>query len=214
MNIGDMDKSRQHLQYLQKQAKVALPELLELVEHNVMQQLMDALKNIFTEWENEPAYRVWEVVHDRKFKVKRIIGIGAAASAIVPVLAAMYKVNSFIHELSPIANALGAALARPTLAFNMHIDTEKGTYFTDFDGIYGDIARGHSLQMVDAHKLAREVMQKLAEQKGLEEYAEEAEFIREEQFNMIRGWDRTGKIFELGMQIKPGFIKEFEEGSL
>lgn len=214
LNIGDAEKSRQSLQRLQMEAGLALPEMLELVEHDVMQQLMDALKNIFTEWENEPAYRVWEVVHDRKFKVKRIIGIGAAASAIVPVLAAMYKVNSFIHELSPIANALGAALARPTLAFNMHIDTEKGTCFTDFDGIYGDIDQGHSLQMVDAHKLAREVMQKLAEQKGLEEYADEAEFIREEQFNMIRGWDRTGKIFELGMQIKPGFIKEFEEGSL
>ncbi len=214
LQIGDAEKSRQALQPLQKDSGLAMHEMLELVEHNVMQQLMDALKNIFTEWENEPAYRVWEVVHDRKFKVKRIIGIGAAASAIVPVLAAMYRVNSFIHELSPIANALGAALARPTLAFNMHIDTEKGTYFTDYDGINGDIAKGHSLQMIDAHKLAREVMQQLAAQRGLEEYAEEAEFIREEQFNMIRGWDRTGKIFELGMQIKPGFIKEFEEGSL
>ena len=214
LHIGDADKSRQFVQQLQVESGVALPELIDLVEDNVMQQLMDALRNIFTEWENEPAYRVWEVVHDRKFKVKRIIGIGAAASAIVPVLAALYKVNSFIHELSPIANALGAALARPTLAFNMHIDTQKGTYFTDYDGICGNLDKGSSLQMVDAHKLAREVMQKLAEQRGLAEYADEAEFIREEQFNMIRDWDRIGKIFELGMQIKPGFIKEFEEGSI
>ncbi|HPF20978.1 MAG TPA: hydantoinase/oxoprolinase family protein, partial [Syntrophomonas sp.] len=214
LNIGDAGQSSQSLQRLQKEAGLTLPELLELVEHDVMQQLMEALQNIFMEWENEPAYRVWEVVHNRKFKVKRIIGIGAAASAIVPMLAAMNKVNSFIHELSPIANALGAALARPTLAFNMHIDTQKGSYFTDYDGVGGDLPRGQSMQMVDAHKLAREVMQKLAEQRGLGEYAEEAEFVREEQFNMIREWDRIGKIFELGMQIKPGFIKEFEEGSL
>jgi N-methylhydantoinase A/oxoprolinase/acetone carboxylase beta subunit len=214
LQIGDAEKSRLCVQRLQEDAGIALSELIDSVENNVMQQLMDALKNIFMEWENEPAYRVWEVVHDRKFKVKRIIGIGAAASAIVPVLAALYKVNSFIHELSPIANALGAALARPTLAFNMHIDTQKGSYFTDYDGISGSIAKGSGLQMVDAHKLAREVMQKLAGQRGLAAYAEEAEFIREEQFNMIRDWDRIGKIFELGMQIKPGFIKEFEEGSI
>jgi len=214
LSAGEAEKSRQSLQRLQAQANLDAAALLEAVENMVMVQLLSAMENIFSEWENEPAYRVWEVVHNRKFEVKRIIGIGAAAGAIVPVLAARMKADSFIHALAPIANALGAAVARPTLAFNLHIDTEKGYYFTDHDGIGGTIRKGAGLQMEDAQKLAGEVMQQLAQQRGLAEYTGEAEFTREEQFNMIRGWDRTGKIFELGMQIKPGFIKEFEEGSL
>lgn len=211
---GDSEKSRQSLQRLQEQSNIDVATLQDTVVDTVMAQLLNAMENIFLEWENEPAYRVWEVVHQRKFEIKRIIGIGAAAEAIVPLLAGRMKIDSFVHPLAPIANALGAALARPTLAFNLHIDTEKGFYFTDHDGINGTVRKGAALQMEDAHKLAAEVMQQLAQQRGLVEYADEAEFTREEQFNMIRGWDRTGKIFELGMQIKPGFIKEFKEGSL
>jgi len=214
LGIGKPDQSLEHLQPLLVAAGIKLPDLLESVEDMIIEQLFTALENIFTEWENEPAYRVWEVVHDRKFEISRIIGIGAAAEAIVPILAARMKVNYFIHKLAPVANAVGAAVARPTLAFNMHIDTQKGTYFTDYNGLGGTVRKGSALQMADAHKLAREVMQELAEQKGLAEYAGEAEFTREEQFNIIRGWESPGKIFELGMQIKPGFIKEFEEGSL
>ncbi|HWQ75929.1 MAG TPA: hydantoinase/oxoprolinase N-terminal domain-containing protein [Syntrophomonas sp.] len=214
LNIGDMEKSYDRLQLLQTQTSLGLEEIFDRIEKNVMEQLQDALENIFAEWENEPAYRVWEVVHGRRFEVRRIIGIGAAAAAIVPPLAEAMKTECFIHELAPIANALGAAVARPTLAFNLHIDTEKGSYFTDQDGLGGTIRKGTVMQLEDAQVLAGKVMKELAERKGLGDYGAEAEFTREEQFNMIRGWDRTGKIFELGMQIKPGFIKEFKEGSL
>ena len=34
---------------------------------------------MFTEWENEPAYKVWEVIHRRKFRLDQLIGIGASA---------------------------------------------------------------------------------------------------------------------------------------
>jgi len=35
-------------------------------------------------------------------------------------------------------------------------------------------------------------------------------FFMEEQFNMIGGWDRTGKLFDVGIQVTPGFIAEFK----
>jgi N-methylhydantoinase A len=31
-----------------------------------------------------------------------------------------------------------------------------------------------------------------------------------EQFNMIRGWGRVGKIFQVRVQIAPGLIDEFK----
>lgn len=214
LGIGEQNQSLDSLQHLQATSGIDLPAWLSSVEDQVMAELLTALENIFTEWENEPAYRVWEVVHDRKFEVSRIIGIGAAAEAIVPVLAERMKVGYFIHAFAPVANAIGAAVARPTLAFNLHIDTQKGAYFTDYNGQSGTVTKGSAMQMADAQNLAREVMQQLVSQKGLAEYAGEAEFTREEQFNIIRGWESPGKIFELGMQIKPGFINAFKEGSL
>jgi hypothetical protein len=32
----------------------------------------------------------------------------------------------------------------------------------------------------------------------------------EEQFNMIRGYNSSGKLFEIGIQVTPGFINEFK----
>ena len=53
-------------------------------------------------------------------------------------------------------------------------------------------------------------MQKLAEERGIGPYAGEYEFFMEEQFNMIRGWSTTGKIFDVGIQIAPGVIEQFK----
>lgn len=44
----------------------------------------------------------------------------------------------------------------------------------------------------------------------MEDYADEAEVFLQEQFNVIRGWSTSGKIFDIGVQIAPGLIKEYQ----
>ena len=39
------------------------------------------------------------------------------------------------------------------------------------------------------------------------ETSDDADFFLEEQFNMIRGWDRTGKLFEVGIQVAQALSK-------
>lgn len=214
LKIGEPALSDQALELLAGKAKLDKTSLLVQVETEVIKQLCGALEDMSSAWENEPAYKVWEVVHNRRFKIEKIIGIGAAAGAIVPALAEHLQVKSIIHTYSPVANAVGAALARPTLSLNLHIDTQNAFYSTDFDGLGGTLPKHKAMQMQDAEELARELLQQIAVQKDLGSYADEAEFFRREQFNIIRSYDRQGKIFELGVQIKPGFIKEYKEGSL
>lgn len=214
LGIGDNERSILKLKEMAELAGIQMEQLLTKVEDLVLDKLSLNIEEMFKEWENEPAYHVWEVVHQRRFKMETIIGIGAAAPAIIPVLAGRLQVQPFIHQLSPVANALGAALARPTLSMNLHIDTQNGFYTTDLDGVHGQVAKGRAFQMQDAQNLALELLQKIAAENDMSQYSNEACFYQEEQFNIIRGWDSPGKIFEVGIKIVPGFISEFKEGSI
>lgn len=210
LNIGDFDRSQSKLMDTAQNGGMTLESLCWQVADIVIAKLQTLINEMFAEWENEPAYRVWEVVNRQKFKLHQIIGIGAAAHAIIPPLAQKMNLEHSIHRYAPVANALGACAARPTLAFNLHIDTENKKFHIDYDGTSGDIPNARSFQMQDARELAVHHLKRLAAAKDMADYASEARFDREEQFNVIRGWDRVGRIFELSVQIAPGLIDSFK----
>ncbi|CFX45595.1 Hydantoinase/oxoprolinase [Syntrophomonas zehnderi OL-4] len=214
LGIGNPSQSEARLKSLSESSDLDMPGILVSAEEAVMDKLMTALQEMAQDWENEPAYRVWEIVHNRRFEIEEIVGIGAAAAVIVPKLAERMQVKALIHEYSPVANAIGAAIARPTLTLNLHVDTQNAYYTTDIDGIGGNLSMARTMQMEDAHNLARELLTQIAAGKEMDSYVEDAEVFRAEQFNIIRTWDTQGKIFTIGIQIKPGFIAEYKEGSL
>ena len=210
LGIGQQSQSAASLTDLIQGSELDIESLCTNVETIVLGRLQAAIEQMLQEWENEPAYRVWEVVHGRKFDVQEIIGIGAASPAIVPHLAMQMQVESTIPVYAAVANALGACVARPTLSLKLHIDTQSGYYVLDQDGRKGIIATGTTLQMQDARELALQNLAEIAKVRGMDEYSGDAEFYLEEQFNVIRGWDTVGKIFDIGIQIAPGFIKKYQ----
>lgn len=115
-----------------------------------------------------------------------------------------------MHRVAPVANALGAAVARPTLAVNLYADTQQKRFVIDQEGIEGTIENPSTFQLAEAEEMALEYLTRLAEEKGAGSYAREARVDLAEQFNMIRGWSRVGKIFQVRVQIAPGLIDEFK----
>lgn len=210
LGIGNQSQSSAILSGLIAGTDLDIDRLCSGVETIVLERLQTAIESMWREWENEPAYRVWEVVHGRKFDVQEIIGIGAASSAIVPHLAQRMQVECTIPAYAAVANALGACVARPTLSLKVHIDTQSGYYVIDQDGKSGSIPAGRNMQLKDARELAQQQLVEIAKVRGMDEYSGEAEFYLEEQFNVIRGWNTAGKIFDIGIQISPGFIKEYQ----
>jgi N-methylhydantoinase A len=206
--IGDPEQSQQALQRLADESGLGVEELAQKIVDIVTNRLVWNVDDMFKTWEQEPAYKVWEIVHKRKVSPDRVIGIGAAAGSFVPELARRLNCESLVHRYSPVANALGACVARPTLSLLLHADTERGTYAADVEGITGKVSKRDQLE--DIKKLVQEHMQKLAEERGIGKYAGEYEFFMEEQFNMIRGWSTTGKLFDVGIQIAPGVIEQFK----
>jgi N-methylhydantoinase A len=209
LKIGDMEASRTKLGVVARKRGQTAEELSREVAGKVVKALRESIEYMFSLWEDEPAYRVWEVVNRKKFLLQRIVGIGAAARAIVPMLAEEMKVSSFLHRYSPVANALGAAVARPTLSVQVHVDTQNRAYTVSPGGFSGTID-GKNYQMEDALDLAKRYLKEISDERGLSDYADEGRVYLEEQFNVIRGMNRVGKLFDVGIQIAPGFIHEFK----
>lgn len=209
LGLGDAQASRAGLQEVAGQLGTEIGELCQRIVNNVIQQLTRSIVYMFTQWENEPAYKVWEVINKKSFVLHRVIGIGAAAPAIIPLLARELDVGHFLHRYSPVANAVGAALVRPTLAVEVHVDTQNGVYTVSPGGLRGEVTQ-RNFQLQDAKELASKYLAEIGKKRGMKGYADQGQFYLEEQFNVIRGWDRAGRLFDVGIQIAPGFIPEYE----
>lgn len=209
LGLGNVQASHAALHPVADALKMPIDTLCRAVADEVALRLEQSIEDMFRQWEDEPAYKVWEVVHKREFHLHQVIGIGAAAPAIVPMLAERMKVPHFLHRLSPVANALGAAVARPTLAVEVHVDTGRETYSGSPGGLSGKVNK-RNYQLKDARELALSCLKQVCEDRGLSDYADDAQIYSEEQFNVIRGWEQEGKLFDVGIQISPGFIHEFK----
>ena len=210
LEIGTAAWSERSLSGVAAGAGLTLQQCAGAVVEQVVERLQALIEEMFRQWEDEPAYKVWEIVHRRRFRMERLIGIGAAAAMVVPLLAERMGVAYTVHDAAPVANALGAAVARPTLMVHLYADTQQKRFLIDQEGIEGSLENAAGFQLADAEEMALEHLARLAEEKGAGSYAREARIDLAEQFNMIRGWSRVGKIFQVRVQIAPGLIEEFK----
>lgn len=210
LNIGDTGRSHGQLERIADENSINLAEMNQAIVDMVTERLINTISEMFVQWENEPAYKVWEVIHRRKFELHRIMGIGAAAEAILPPIAQKMSVPLFLHKYSAVANALGASVVRPTLSVQVHVDTAANICTVDPGGIHASMAQGNKAQLEDIKALACKYLVMIGSERGMGEYTSEYQFFMEEQFNTIRGYSGSGKLFDVGVQVLPGFINEFK----
>lgn len=162
-----------------------------------------AIVEMFAAWRQEPVYRLWEL---RQREVRRpdvLVGIGAAAEALVPALAERLDVRVLIPPYAGVANALGAALARTTYTLSLHADTERNRLEIAESGVLEPLPEGRmTLERVRA--LARERFVQRGRQLGVADPQSGLEEVLAEQFNVIQGWQTVGRIFDVRLERRCG----------
>lgn len=175
----------------------------------VVGRIVQEIKAMFLEWEQEPAYRIWELMQKEKVRPQNVVGIGGAAASLVPLVAEQLDCQGIVPQEAPVANAVGAAISRPTMSVTLRVDTAQAVFTVAEDGTQGKLKSPGKYHLEETEKLARELLEKRAEKMGLVEYSQEAETIHKEVFNMIRGWNRIGRIVDVVVQIPTGIISEW-----
>jgi N-methylhydantoinase A len=130
---------------------------------------------------------------------------------LVPLVAKKLGAKAVVPEYAPVANAIGAAVARPTLTLNLRIDTEWGEYIVAEEGLTAKL-NNKNINLEQAEQMARKLIVERANRMGIGEYATDAEIAYSEIFNMVRGWSTVGKLFDIRAEIPAGILPAWRRG--
>ena len=211
ISIGDLPLAEEAMAKLGRDLGCSAGEAAQKVVDAAVARLIEEIEEMFLAWEEEPAYRVWEILQKEKIRPQNVVGVGGGSLGLVPLVAERLGTEGIIPEDAAVANAIGAAVARPTLTLTFRADTERGFYTVAEDGTTGEI-RDRKFGQKEAEEMAKRLIIEGAERMGIGEYASEAEVTSSEVFNMVRGWATTGRILDVGMQIPAGLIPEWTGG--
>ncbi|MHB9093312.1 MAG: hydantoinase/oxoprolinase family protein [Eubacteriales bacterium] len=200
VDVGDSSRAVEIMELLAGETGKTPAETAREIVSKACQTVISAIEQMFISWEEEPAYRVWEIVRQKKIKPNNIVGVGGAAKGLVPDVAKQMGCTSIVPEHADVANALGAAVAQPTVTVNLRVDTEQGNYTVAEDGSTGSISKGRRFGEEDALKLAKDNLYQIAENLKIKEYVKKIEVVHSEVFNMVRGWSTTGKLYDVSLQ--------------
>ena len=108
-----------------------------------------------------------------------------------------------------MANAIGAALARTTCEVNLFADTQQGIAEAPEEDYNQRIDRNFDSEA--AVRQALILLREKAIQRGAIPDNLETEIVEALQFNMVRGFESTGKNIRVKVQVKPGLINGYED---
>ena len=208
MQFGDVARARQ--------AMVGLASLGETAETIAAQSVAVAVDTITREIQmmisehfSDPVYRVEDILARTALQPKSMIVVGGAGAGLAPrIVEAWEKQTGTLCSLhtpphAVITNAIGAAVARPTLALTVRADSEQGSYSVPELGISRQLERCHGT-VAAVKKLAEGYLLQQASVAGIA--AGSIETVLSEEFNLVRRFQTVGKNILVQLQLTPGVL--------
>jgi N-methylhydantoinase A/oxoprolinase/acetone carboxylase beta subunit len=184
-------------------------EASQLVLTEAVRVICQAIDSMLREQAAEPVYRVEDIVHGTSLTLEQVVGVGGGAAGLVPLIAKKMGLVYQLPQYGMVANAIGAAVARPTLDITLRVDTAQGYYTVAELGIKNKL-QSPRFSLEDAYLLAEQHLAELANVSGIP--LVETEMIHSEEFNVIHGFRTVGKIMTCRLQVKPGVLLNPKEG--
>ncbi|ACV62954.1 Hydantoinase/oxoprolinase [Desulfofarcimen acetoxidans DSM 771] len=207
IKLGDRDLALEAMNRLG--LKLTPEQTAGLVVDEVVKTITAEIRKMFREWEEEPAYRIWEILQKQAVRLDLVAGVGGGAAGLVERVAAELNCFSLLPHHAEVANAIGAAVACPTVSASLRADTERQIFTIDEAGYQGKLNKRNFSEQ-DALQLAREWLARLSET-SLAGETRVVEITRQEVFNVVRGWHTVGKIYDIVVQTKRGILSRVEQ---
>lgn len=148
-----------------------------------------------------PIYVVRDIVEPKIFKPEKLVAVGGTAVTLAPFVSERLALPVQIPQNAPVANAVGAAVARETLMLTVHVDTAKGILVVPELGIH---EKQRAVQTAaQAESLALDYLQKAAGDLGLTN-APSGHIISVEDVPIIEGWQSMHRLITVKAQLEPG----------
>ncbi|MGB4549725.1 MAG: hydantoinase/oxoprolinase family protein [Syntrophales bacterium] len=206
-NIGDPRRAAGAVGELARSMNVPPREAAERIFEGTCRQIASSVKDMIDEINNKPVYTIHEMLEGKKIKPEKLYIVGGPAEPMAERLGEILGLSTVIPPHAEVANAVGAALARNTTEVTVLADTERRLMTIAEEGLQtaipAEFSRGDVLQV------CREMIRERALRFGAGIEDIEMEIVEDLEFNMVRGFNRTGKNIRIKAQIKPGLIAGF-----
>ncbi len=205
VDYGNYDKACEALKQF-ADANETVEEVAKKVLEVALVTIEKVIAEMLYEWSIQPVYTVDDVVKGTEFVPSEIIGVGGGATGLIDALGDRLNLSTSIPTGGMVANAIGAALAKPTLSASLRADTTEGFYIIPESDIHERIPSGFGLAKA-TDILEKELDKKCAEL-GISK--QKAEVIASEYFHTMHSYYEVGEIIYLRMQLQPGILFPIE----
>ncbi|CAK9330553.1 hydantoinase/oxoprolinase family protein [Thermoanaerobacter kivui] len=206
LDFGDKERAISAMKDLGEKLQLDAKATAKLIYKKMGDIIKQEVNDILVEINSRPVYTVKELLYGKKLKPKYISIIGGPAKALAPLLEKEFNLPCYVPENYEIANAIGAALAKPTAEVTVLADTAEGKLSVPEMGIYEKIGRDFTIEK--AEQKALEILKEMASVVGASDKKVEGEITEKSSFNMVRGFYTCGKNIRVRAQIKPGLLYE------
>ena len=183
----------------------------QLIVQQFYRKVREAYTELLAEINGRPVYTIHELLAESNVEPEILLAVGGPAPALLAGLAAELGLEGQLPTYHHVANALGAAVARPTIAHTLYADTAQKFYTLSGvpgkQNISGRFTLHNARQILLKHTAAH--LATLGSFSSAE-LATLVEITHEEQFNIVRGFSTTGQILKLVAQVKPGLTSTVE----
>jgi N-methylhydantoinase A/oxoprolinase/acetone carboxylase beta subunit len=203
-DFGDRERSAGGIKETAMALGISARECAEQAVRLAMSALKKKIDAFLTKVNSRPVYTIQELLEDRTVRPSRILLIGGPAEAMAPLIEKEMGIPAEAPMYSQVANAIGAALTRPTQSLVLTVDTSRGTFTVPGLGIHKTVKRTYTLE--EAVHDAVELLGKELDRQGIPAAPGDIQIIRADSFNMIEGNHTVGRNIRVRCQMRPGTI--------
>ena len=206
---GDKEKSIEGLKPLAETMGLSLKEAAFQIFDTTCKRIMDEAHAMIRRVNSKPVYTVHELHEGYSVRPSEILVLGGPAPYFAKHL---NEISDYKVQVVPrwkVANAIGAALARTTCEVSFFADTEQQIASAPEENFSKKIRK--SFDRRDAVKQALQLLKDKALQRGANPEHLETDVIEEMQFNMVRGFNTTGRNIRVKVQVRPGLIHGYDK---
>jgi N-methylhydantoinase A/oxoprolinase/acetone carboxylase beta subunit len=206
---GDREKAIAGLTPLAKTLGVSVDTIADNIIALACKTIMSAARQLIERINRKPVYTVHELLEGYRVNPKHLLILGGPAPYFAKHLKKYTADRIEVVARWNVANAIGAALARTTCEVSFFADTQRGIAEAPEENYNRGIDRNFDREA--AVQEALNLLKEKAVQRGANPDNLETEIVEALQFNMVRGFESTGKNIRVKVQVKPGLIRGYEE---
>jgi hypothetical protein len=201
VNFGDRSLADKAMKIYTRGTETTV-QVAKVIVDAAVKQIEKTIGEMLYQWSIQPVYTVDDIITGSMFEPELLIGVGGAAPGLMKVLGEHMHLPIEIPKGAMVANAIGAALAKPTLAATLRADTTEDYYIIPEAGIKAKLPSGFN--KYKAQELLNTWLQKEAGKWQI--IAQESEIVAYEEFATIHDYYSSGKIIYLKMQLPSGIL--------